>query len=654
MRPFSLWIDGLRQKLPDAAAQIFAENAVENRERLLEGLSALIETEANDGPVVLIFDDMHWCDESSATAVHFVARMNRDRPVVFLLVGRSSELQDNVPLQQMMRGLRSDGLLVELEIGPLSDEALQELIRRQASDIDAARLSKESGGNPLLAIELARAEIEGESGTSLNELVRERLARFDIDGAEVLRWAAVLSPHINMETLEKLTGQDAETISSVLETAESQAMLKATGTGLQFSHNLIARGVYNEISPLRRQVMHRRVAELLEKDTALDISRAPDLAHHAANSGDAGLAARAMVSAGKLCLRFFANDEAASLARRGMQLVEALPGAERVCVKIELLEILISSAPLEDSEALAKEFTALAEQAVDHGQLAHARLGYHLAALVRWLQGEWADAREQSLQSERVVRGGRVEDQVAGMADTAKCLVLLERNLPQADAMLMEANALARKNAVMHQSLPAGLGMLRFHENRMEEAEELLKEARTLCKAAGDRFNEYQSNEYLVMIDLERKRCDLALERSKELLAIGEKLREGSEGPFARAIVGLCKYAMDGEHNELDVALDELRIADAKHRLAYVQIKASQTDLENEDYASAIARAAEALDLATLLQRSTEIALARAVLAKASRARKDDKTASRHEKAIGKLGQAGIARWASAYIGSLS
>jgi DNA-binding SARP family transcriptional activator len=654
LRPFALWIDALRQKLPDAAAKIFAEKAAENRERLLEGLSTLVEAEAKDGPIVLLFDDMHWCDESSAAAVHFVARMNRDRPVVFVLAGRSGELQDNVPLQQMLRGLRRDGLLVEVNVGPMPQKALLELVHRQAPGADAAKLSRESGGNPLLAIELARAEVEGESGSSLNELVRERLARFDLDGAEILRWAAVLGPLMSMETLGKLTGQDAESISAVLEAAERQAILKATATGLRFSHDLVARGVYNEISPLRRQVMHRRIAELLEESAGLDLSRAADLAHHASQSGDAGLAARAMVSAGRLCLRFFANDEAASLARRGMQLVDALPDAKRICVSIDLREILLSAAPVKDSEALANEFMMLAEQAVDHGELAHARLGYHLSALVRWLQGEWTDALEQSLQSERVVRGGRVEDQIAGMADTAKCLVLLERDLPQADAMLMEADALSRKNAVRHRSLPAGLGMLRFHENRLDEAEELLKEARTLCKAAGDRFNEYQCNEYLVMIDLERKRCDLASERSKELLVLGDKLREGSEGPFARAIAGLCQYGLEGEHDALDKALDELRVADAKHRLAYVQIKAAQMDLENGNNPSAIVRATEALDLATLLQRPTESALARAVLASAYRDQKDDRLAAKHDKAVAELAGAGIAKWASVYIESLS
>ena len=65
-------------------------------------------------------------------------------------------------------------------------------------------------------------------------------------------------------------------------------MLLPAERGFRFSHELIARSIYAGISPARRRTMHRRVAELLEQDTALEPERAADLAHHAAQSGDAG------------------------------------------------------------------------------------------------------------------------------------------------------------------------------------------------------------------------------------------------------------------------------------------------------------------------------------------------------------------------------
>lgn len=650
LRPFGLWIDALRKSMPKAADDIFAIKGADNRDRLFDSLGLFIETEAQKRPVVLVFDDVHWCDESSANALHYIMRTNRELPLMAILAGRSAELLDNVQMQQSLRGLRNDNVLEEIDLGPLSAAAAAELIQQRAPDADSERLGRECGGNPLLAIELARAELEGDSGASLNELVRERLARLDVDGAEILRWAAVLSPHINLDTLVELSGQETERVGAVLESAERQAMLMATGSGLRFSHDLVARGVYNEISPLRRQVMHRLVAEMLEKNISLDLTHAADLAHHATQSGNSGLAARAMVSAGRLCLRFFANEEALNLARKGMQLVDALTNAERVCVSIDLHDIMFAAAPLDDWEASAREYASLAEQAVDHGELSHARLGYHMAATVRWVHGQWSDAREQSLESERVARSGDIEDQVIGLADTARCLAMLERDLPQADAMLMEASALAERNQVSHHAIPAGQGLLRFHENKLDEAEELLKAARTLCKTAGDRVAEYQANEYLVMIEFERGRYEAASTYCETLMTLGVKLREGSEGPFAWTLTGLCKYALEDSFEDLDKALAELRVVDAKYRLAYTLTRAAQLDLGRGRLDNAIERATEALEYATLLQRATEMMLAHVVLAQAHTALDNHDQAAQHKSAIAELSTSSVAKWAMAKI----
>ncbi|HEX5764326.1 MAG TPA: AAA family ATPase, partial [Woeseiaceae bacterium] len=388
IRPFALWIDALRALDPEVAERLFGGSEAQNRDRLLSGLSAFITAESNARPVVIVFDDVQWCDESSAAALHYVARMNRRQPLLAVLAVRDGELQDNAVLQQTLGGLRHDGLLREIKLFPLSAAATAQLVRSCCPEIDAERLHKACRGNPLLAIELARAQRDGAGASSFDQLVQERLTRFDVNGAEVLKWAAVLSPRIDVPMLVTLTSFDAMEVTAVLESAEQRAILSATAHGLRFSHELIARAIYHGISPLRRQVMHRRVAELLEQNTAMDLARASDLAHHATQSGDPALAAKAMVSAGRLCLRFFANAEALSLARKGLQFSAQLPAADRVCLKIDFHDIMLAAAPLSDWEEAARRYVELAEEALDHGKLAHARLGYHMASSVRWQHGQ--------------------------------------------------------------------------------------------------------------------------------------------------------------------------------------------------------------------------------------------------------------------------
>jgi DNA-binding SARP family transcriptional activator len=653
VRPFALWIDALRAADREAAKRVFCDAEAPNRERLFSALSELVGDESARRPVVLVFDDVQWCDESSAAALHYVVRTNRNRPLIGVIAARDGELEDNIPVQQTLSGLRSAGLVNELKLHPLSDASAAQLIAAHAPDADAERLSRHCGGNPLFAIELARAGADGAGAAPLNQLVRERLARLDVNGAEILRWAALLGPRIDVATLVRLTGVDPAEVAAILETGERQAILASAEQGLQFSHELIARAVYADISPVRRQVMHHRIAELMEQDTALDPSQASELAYHATQSGDPKLAARAMVSAGQLCLRFFANCEALSLARKGLELADALSAAERVRVAIELHEIICAAAPLEDWEAAARRYAALAEEALDHGALGHARRGYHLAAYVRWQHGHFSGAREQSLQSERAARGGSEENHIIGMAETAKCLVLIERDLSQADAMLMEAEARAERRRFRYHAIPAAMGMLRFYENRLDEAEELLREARTQCKCAGDRINEYQANEYLVMIAIQRGSFDEARRHCRDLLSLGKKLREGSEYPFARALHGLCDYALQDDDAALDAALEDLRIADAKHRLAYVLTRAALLDYERGRIEPALRRATEALGHAELLQRSSEMLLAHVVLGLGLEAVGDSTEARGHAAKVTALEAAGVAAWAKNMADSL-
>jgi len=646
IRPFALWIDALRGSDGDAAATVFRGDEDDNRDRLFARLSEFVMRASAENPVVVVFDDFQWSDESSAAALHYVARTHADRPFLGVLAARDDEIRENTAVQQALRGLRHDGLLKEYTLSPLADDAVQHLIATHAPAADTALLGRACAGNPLIAIELARAVTAGESGSSLDELVLERLARCDAEVGDIIRWAAVLAPRVDAAMLTRVTGLDAARIDHALDVAERHAILQLSEQGFRFTHDLVARFVYNDISPVRRRVMHRRIAELLERDAALDLKLAADLAHHATQSGDAGLAARAMVSAGRLCVRFFANDDASTLARKGLQFAGQLSDADRVAVTLELRDIMLTAAPVDDWQAAADELVSLAEQALDHGALGHARLGYHMASYLRWAHGQWNHAREATLQAERAARHADDGSQIVGMAEAAKCLAMIERDLSEADAMLLEARALASRNRLSLPAIPAALGMLRYHENQLDDAEALFQEARTLYKSAGDRVNEFQANEYLVLIDIERGGYEAAAQRCVTLTALAEKLRDGSEEPFARALTGLCRYALDDDASALDDAFAALRIADAKHRLATVLSRTAWIDLERDRLDAAIARAGEALEYAILLERPSEQMLARLILADANTRKRDAAAARQHTAALVELEGVPVAQWA--------
>ncbi|HYV06638.1 MAG TPA: AAA family ATPase, partial [Blastocatellia bacterium] len=644
-RPYAPWMDALR-RVPvlavgekigvDLAVLLpelpFGSAPESSRDRLFGAVVDLIAARAHSAPpVVLVLDDVQWCDEASAELLHYVTRMNRHRPVMVVLAAREGELADNVPMLRVLRSIRRDGLLEDIVLGPLNKDETTQLIREVAPTAVAERVFEQSEGNPLLALELARAlRDEPEVPATLTQLVRARVERLPAAAGDVLRWCAVIGYSFNVSRLAELTSLDVDELASALETLERHVLLREApdnaGQGAYaFAHKLVREAVYSDLSQPRRQLMHRRVAQVLNDLGRTDETIALDIAHHAALGGDAGLAARACVAAGRHCLRLFANTEAAAFARRGMSYAEQLMEPGRVQRMIELTHIGFAARRPDPPEEAARKIEALAERALDYGCPEHARLAFHVLSYLHWERGDWSDAERDTLRAHQVSQYADQKEQVIAMAEGARCLALLERDLEKAEAMIYEAGALSTRLDMKPAAIPDAQGMLRLHEGHLDEAAALFEQARTRARAEGNRQDEFQALEHLLMVELQRDNYARARSVSNELVSIGEKLREGSESSFARVLRATTSYSMgeDQAQPELEQALDELRIVDAKHRLAYALTRIASVDLRRGHPDLARSRASEALAVAQQLERSSEIVFAQVALAQAAAALND-------------------------------
>lgn len=632
-RPYGAWVDALR-RLPATTvgatlgpdlAPLLPElggsgDQASSRERLFGGIVELLAARAHSAPPVLIvLDDAQWCDDASAELLHYVTRMHRHRPILVAIAARAGELLDNTAMCRVLRALRREALLTEMRLGPLARAHIEALARASSPSVDVARIWEESGGNPLFALEAARAERAGGEPATLAELVRERCERLPADAAHVLRWAAVLGPAFTVERLGELAPLDPEALVEALEQLERHALLRsvepsrADGTAYAFAHDIVRKVIYGDLSAPRRRLMHQRIAASLQPFAA-DDDLAAEVAHHAALAGEESMAARACVAAARRCLRVFANIEAEALARRGMHHAERAAEEERSELLLELYDVALDARRPEQLDETARRIAALADDAAARGRHEAARLGFHMVAWLRWEHGEWSAAQRFMLQAEKVSRSGDEKDHLVASAEAARCLAILERDLQKAESLLLEAAASARQLGVEPMAIEDGLGLLRQHQGQRDEARRHFERARGMAQQESDHEGEFQALAHLLALEIDGEDWSGAQALAAELSTIAARLRGGSEGPFAEALAALCAGG------DVDAAIERLRFADAKHRLAFVLTRAGQLDLAHGDAERALARGEEAARAAAELESASEHALALVLQARAGAA----------------------------------
>ena len=656
-RPYGPWMDALRRLprelvseanaaalsplLPELGA---SSEPAASRDRLFGAVVDLIAQNARpETPALLLFDDIHWCDDATAELLHYVARMSLDRSVALVFGARDGELIDNESAMRMLRSFRRDGLIDEHLLLPLTKKDVEELVRSLQGKADAAQVFTLSGGNALMARELAHASDAGEVVPgSLRELIVDRIGRLAPESRNVLRWGAILGATFDVGRLTELVSFDFDPLMNALAELERRTLLGSTASSAEmyaFHHSLVHQVVYSQISEPRRKLMHLRVAKLLDGRNDPDGTIALELAHHASVGGDASMAVRACVVAGNRCRRIFANSEAFAHARRGLRLVDQLPEPERTKRRIELELIRIAARWPDDPDSESTRIEALADEALDAGCPEHARLAFSVVSSLRWHEGSLGDAHRLSLRAELASRGTDDQTRAIGIAETARCLVILERDLAQAEALLLEARALTERSGETAWAVFDGVGLLRLHAGALDEATAAFEEAWRIAKKQGDRLEEFMSLEHLVMVSIHRRDPEKACRHAKELAAIGEKLREGSEGPLGRAMLALCRYQKgETDHRQaLEDALQELRDVDAKQRLAFVLTQAAAIESERGDLESAAVRATEAEAIGRILQQPSESALARAVLLRIAREEGDEAAIRRQAEELGEI-----------------
>ncbi|HUK66553.1 MAG TPA: AAA family ATPase [Anaeromyxobacteraceae bacterium] len=581
LRPYAAWIDALRAApLATVNETVRAELAAllpelgppgpsSEENRLFEAVVQALSTLSRERPLALILDDVQWFDERSAALLHYAERSLRGVPLLLACAGRAAELADNPLALKVARALSRGELVTRLELGPLSPDEIAELTESAAPGLDGARIYEESEGNPLLALEMARALRTGSDPSgSLEALLEERFEHLQGRAREVLPWAAALGRSFRADRLARVAGMGAAELLPAVEELERRGVLKPAGEGAyDFTHDLVRRAAYRSLSAPRRQLLHREVARALSPLPDPDGALAGEIAHHAALGEDAELATQAAVGAAARATRLFAFAEARSLVERGLSLAVRLPPAQRISVSLALLRVAVDASRTAGGDAsLVPRIEALLEEARAQGLSAEEAAGYGILAHAHFANRDAEHAAE--LLGSEAVRGVEPGGAAVAMAEVAGCLAILERDIPRARMLIEETRRLGPLPPRAAVYLSAATGIIRALEDDLPSAEECFERALGLA-AEGAPWEECVLLARLAVVELMLERPSRALECAARMDAAAPRLGVTGEVLVPRALGAVSRRLMGenvGDETLLRV-LGPLEL-DAKARFA--------------------------------------------------------------------------------------
>jgi len=291
------------------------------REEAFAAWTRLLEAAAEQRPLVLVFEDLHWADDGLLDFVDHLADWATTVPLLVVGTARP-ELLDRRP--NWGGGKRN---AFTLSIGALTDEEtavlLQRLLDRAVLDADTQRaVLQRAEGNPLYAEEYARMLAEhGGDDLPLPETVQGLIAaRIDALAAEeksLLQDASVIGKVFWPGALPGADGRLLHALERKEFTRRDRRSSIAAETQYAFLHSLVRDVAYGQIPRAERADKHRRAAEWLG---SLAGDRVEDLAEMLAHHYHEALSLAAAAGLDTAALRAPARQAFADGARRAFSL----------------------------------------------------------------------------------------------------------------------------------------------------------------------------------------------------------------------------------------------------------------------------------------------------------------------------------------------
>ena len=324
---------------------------------LFEAVVGLLRAAAQERPLLIFLDDLHWADKATLALLRHVISSGEQLPILVVCTFRDSEVRSDGGARRGARRAASrarrrthaPGRTRRRGCGGAPPVAQRP--RAQEAEVALARhLASETSGNPFFLGELLRHHAESgalrleRTGSwlarertrppvpdSVREVIGHRVHRLGATAVELLQTAAVIGVEFDLVLLAAVLGREPDELLDPLDVARRARLVREEEEipgRYRFEHALVNHALVLELGATRRARLHERIAELLDDwpDTHPGV-----LAYHWTEAGAHGRAIRESRLAGQHALDALAPDEAARWFAHALELHRRHGAPDRGC-----------------------------------------------------------------------------------------------------------------------------------------------------------------------------------------------------------------------------------------------------------------------------------------------------------------------------------
>ncbi|HEV7610486.1 MAG TPA: AAA family ATPase [Steroidobacteraceae bacterium] len=315
------------------------------RFRTFDAIRQFIHQAAQQVPITLVLDDLHWADVPSLSLLEFLHQELMSSRLLIVGTYRDADASRKTPLLSTLGGLGRDGGVQRVHLAGLSQSAIGE-VAEQLCDTNLPEsaikmIYQRTDGNPLFAIELIKVLIDESAGTAIaamparipagvRETIGRRLSRLSDRCNELLCVAAVYGRQFTAREIAAAVNEDMQSVLTVLEPAIQAGIVQPDADAhgsYQFTHALIRETIYEDLPAADRLRLHGRAGDALvsvhSAHLEYSLTRIAHHYHEAAELGNADNAVVYALRAADSAVRMYAYEDALLHYDRAIETLES-------------------------------------------------------------------------------------------------------------------------------------------------------------------------------------------------------------------------------------------------------------------------------------------------------------------------------------------